>query len=77
MNNIFWALAAVYALGEPIELVDVYATRQHCEHISKNYKLSACYPVNVMNRNEVIKQINAINIIVLNNEKRTNSSNNR
>jgi len=76
MNDIFWALAVVYILGQPIQLVDVYVTREQCEHISKNYKLAACYPVNVMDRSETIKQINAINIMVINDEKTKNSSDN-
>ena len=76
MIDIFWALAVVYTIGKPIELVDVYVTREQCENIATNYKRSACYPVNVRNRKDVIEQINAINIMVIKDGIQKKNSNN-
>ena len=52
-------------INKPIEYVNMYNTREQCEHIANNYERAACYPVNVKNREDVIEQINAINIMVI------------
>jgi len=63
MNQIFWALAVVY-LNQPISIHNVYITHSQCESIGKNFQTSLCYPVNVKDKNEALKQINAINIMI-------------
>jgi|TARA_S200002703_G_scaffold122884_1_gene108826 hypothetical protein len=73
MSQIYWALAVVYFLNKPIDVVGVYQTSDQCEFIAQQYERAACYPVNVVNKDEVMKQINAINNIIINHENRNNN----
>lgn len=63
MNQIYWALAVI-CFNQPLDIFDTYNTYDQCVNVGKHFERSACYPVNVTNKTEVLKQISALNIII-------------
>ena len=69
MNQIFWACVVMLA-SEPYYVMGTMHTKEHCEIVASKYvppsihnSTIECFPVNVTDRNEIIKQIKALKIL--------------
>ena len=69
MNQILWACVVMIA-SEPYYVMGTMHTRDHCENVASKYEPPSiynssikCYPVNVTDPQEVLKQVRALNIV--------------
>tara|TARA_A100001015_G_scaffold281254_1_gene344342 strand:+ start:1300 stop:1527 length:228 start_codon:yes stop_codon:yes gene_type:complete len=69
MNPIFWTCVVMIS-SEPYYVMGTMHTRDHCENVASKYEPPSiynssieCYPVNVTDPKEVLKQVRAINIV--------------
>ena len=69
MNQIFWACVVMLA-SEPYYVMGTMLTKAECENIASRYEPPSiryssieCFPVNVSERREIIKQIKALKIL--------------
>lgn len=63
MNHIVWACVVLLS-NEPYSVIGTMQTREHCESVVKMYgNQTKCYPVNVTDHKEILKQIKALNEI--------------
>tara|TARA_E500000178_G_C16981539_1_gene736038 strand:- start:351 stop:569 length:219 start_codon:yes stop_codon:yes gene_type:complete len=72
MNEILWACVLVYVF-KPVDVIGVYQTKEECKYISKQYKNTSCHAVNVSNKKEILQQLEALSIIIKNNENTNNN----
>lgn len=71
MNQIFWACVVMLA-SEPYYVMGTMLTKAECENVASSYVPPSiqhssieCFPVNVTDRKEIIKQINALKTLKL------------
>jgi len=71
VNQIFWACVVMLA-SEPYYVMGTMQTKAQCEYIASTYMPPSiqhssieCIPVNVTNRDEIIKQIKALRTLRL------------
>ena len=69
MNQIFWACVVMLA-SEPYYVMGTMLTKAECENVASRYEPPSiqyssieCFPVNVTDRNEIIKQIKALKLL--------------
>ena len=69
MNQLFWACVVMLA-SEPYYVMGVMHTREHCENVASKYMAPSiynssikCYPVNVTDQQEVLKQVKALKLL--------------
>ena len=69
MNQIFWACVVMLA-SEPYYVMGTMLTKAECENVASSYvppsiqnSTIECFPVNVTEHNEVIKQIRALKLL--------------
>lgn len=60
--NILWACIVVVLNN--VTVIEVAATREGCEAISRQNPGSSCFPVTVRSKLEATKQIEAINTLI-------------
>ena len=79
MNQLFWACVAILA-SEPYYVMGIMQTREHCENVASKYETPSvynssikCYPVNVTDPYEALKQIQALRTLT-DYEPNTNSN---
>ena len=80
MNQIFWACVVMIA-SEPYYVMGTMHTRDHCENVASKYEPPSiynssikCYPVNVTDQQEALKQVKALKIITNNSHDRQNKN---
>ena len=80
MKQIFWACVIMLA-SEPYYVMGTMYTKAECENVAARYEPPSiqhssieCYPVNVTDHDDIIKQIKALKIITNNSRDHQNKN---